>query len=118
MFCCSGEPKAKKSVQWCIEKLGLVLGDDPIPLTQWEKLHRDQQPHDKGPSRCVFVEVNDGDSVEPDQRGYYWIPWKEPEEVDDLLSDTQSSDLGCQKTFERSNEKVIYCVDSERSVQP
>ena len=80
-----GKPKAEKSVQWCVNKLGLPLGDDPLPLTEWKKLHCDQQPSDKGPSRCVFVEVNDEDSVEPDQRGYYWIVGKEPEEVDGLF---------------------------------
>jgi hypothetical protein len=65
--------------------LGLVLGDDPIPLADWEKLKCDQQPNDNGPSRCVFVEVNDDDSVGLNQRGYYWIVGKQPEQVDRLL---------------------------------
>lgn len=80
-----GKSKAKVSVQWCVDHLGLVLGDDPIPLADWEKLKCDQQPNDNGPSRCVFVEVNDDDSVGLNQRGYYWIVGKQPEQVDRLL---------------------------------
>lgn len=75
-----GRARTEMPVQWCMKHLQLILGDDPIPLSQWKDL--------KCPENevcCVWVEVNDEDEVEPSERGYYLIAGTQPETVDKLL---------------------------------
>ncbi len=86
-----GPAIAKRSIDWCVDKLGLIESDRIADLNERNlTIGKKVQMGELGPNRFVLIEINDSDRQDLSSKswatGYYLIIDKEPAEVQRVLS--------------------------------